>query len=216
MKVSRETCAENRERIVEVAGKLFRERGFDGIGVADIMNAAGLTHGGFYGHFESKDALAAEASRAALARSAANWDKVVESTPDRPLRVLLERYLSGRHRDDPGRGCMFAALAADAARRDGAVRSIFTEGLRRFVDILARVAPGASRGARRRRALSSMSEMVGALILARAVDDPALSEEILAASARNLTALAPVAAAGRRRAGRDAPRTARSSGAVLT
>jgi TetR/AcrR family transcriptional repressor of nem operon len=189
MKVTREKCAENRDRIVEVAGTLFREKGYDGIGVADIMKAAGLTHGGFYGHFDSKDVLAAEASRAALAKSAARWKTIAERAPDRPLPAVLEHYLSKRHRDDLGKGCMFAALGPDAARGSGAVRSTFTDGLKPFFDLLARIVPGDSRAARRRKALSSMSEMVGALILARAVDDPALSDEILTAASLDLATL---------------------------
>lgn len=124
MKVSREKYAENRDHIISAAGKLFREKGFDGIGVADIMKAAGLTHGGFYGHFGSKDKLAAEASKAALARAEAHWEKLIESAPDRPLRALIEDYLSQRQRDDPGKSCAFAALASDAARSGGAVRSV--------------------------------------------------------------------------------------------
>lgn len=186
MKVSREKYAENRDHIISAAGKLFREKGFDGIGVADIMKAAGLTHGGFYGHFGSKDKLAAEASKAALARAEAHWEKLIESAPDRPLRALIEDYLSQRQRDDPGKSCAFAALASDAARSGGAVRSVFTDALKTSSDLLARVVPETSQAVRRRRALSSMSEMVGALILARAVDDPALSDEILAASSRSL------------------------------
>src|ERR1700690_30623 len=110
MRVSREKFVANRERILEVAGALFREKGFDGIGVADIMKAADLTHGGFYGHFASKEDLVAQASRRSMARAAANWTKLVEAAPDSPYAALLEHYLSPKHRDDPGKGCAFAAL----------------------------------------------------------------------------------------------------------
>src|SRR4051812_16038571 len=100
MRVSRAIVAQNRERIVEVAGRLFRERGFDGIGVADLMKEAGLTHGGFYGHFSSKDALFAEASARALASSLANWGTVAERAPGDPLSAIAGVYLTGRHRDN--------------------------------------------------------------------------------------------------------------------
>src|ERR1700675_5091971 len=106
MKVSREQAAENRERIVQVAAKLFRERGFDGIGVADLMKAAGLTHGGFYGHFESKEDLMAQACEHATARSKTLFGKLAERVPDDALGEIARAYLSPRHRDDPGAGCL--------------------------------------------------------------------------------------------------------------
>lgn len=179
MRVSREQFAEHRERILEVAGRLFRENGYAGIGVADIMKAAGMTHGGFYGHFESKEDLAAEASRSALARTAERWSKLVERTPERPLQALARHYLSDRHRKDRAEGCVLASLGADAARQDGPVRSAFGEGLKPLINLLARIVPGRSVAVRRRRALSTLSEMVGAMVLARAVDDDKLAGEIL-------------------------------------
>ena len=187
MRVSREQAAANRDRIIDAAGALFRAKGFDGVGVADIMKAADLTHGGFYGHFASKDDLVAQASRRAMTRAATNWGRVVESA-GKPFAALLKHYLSPRHRDDPGRGCAFAALSGDAARCDRNVRRAFTEGLRPLIDILARSIPGRSEAARRRKALAAMAELVGALTLARAVDDPAFSDEILEAARRELLA----------------------------
>src|SRR5258708_39191857 len=131
MKVSRDQAAENRSRIVDVAGRLFRARGFDGIGVADLMKAAGLTHGGFYGHFKSKDDLAAQACERALARSAETWAALADGGAPAPLSTLVDHYLSGRHRDDTGRGCVYAALAADVARQDNpALRRSVTDGVR--------------------------------------------------------------------------------------
>src|SRR5271155_4746288 len=156
MKVSREKAAENRERIIEAAGALFREKGFGGIGVADIMKAADLTHGGFYGHFASKDDLVAQASERAMVRAAANWGKVVAVAPDKPYAALLKHYLSPRHRDDPGQGCAFAALSGDAARCDNSVRHAFADGLQPLIDILANAIPGRSKAARRRKALAAM------------------------------------------------------------
>src|SRR5688572_26849623 len=110
MKVSREQAALNRERILEVAAQLFRERGFDGIGVADLMKEAGLTHGGFYGHFSSKEELIAEASARALTSTFALLSKQAERGAGDPLSAVADTYLSSRHRDDPGTGCLLAAL----------------------------------------------------------------------------------------------------------
>jgi TetR/AcrR family transcriptional repressor of nem operon len=189
MKVSREQFAENRERILDVASTLFREKGFDGIGIADIMKAAGMTHGGFYRHFESKDDLVDQASRKALARGAAYWERSTgEGDPDTALPRLLQMYLSEAHRDASGRGCAVAALGADAARQNDVVRKTFAHGVEQLVAKLTALLPGRTRAVRRRKALASFSQMVGALVLSRAVDDPALSKEILAAAMLELSA----------------------------
>jgi TetR/AcrR family transcriptional repressor of nem operon len=188
MRVSRQRAAEHRERIIDTAGALFRAKGFDGIGVADIMKAAELTHGGFYGHFASKDDLVAQASQRAMARAAANWSNVVTAEPAEPFAALLEHYLSPRHRDDPGRGCAFAALGNDAARSGKVVRKAFAEGLEPLIDILAASIPGRSKAVRRRKALAAMAALVGALTLARAVDGSSLSDEMLDAVRRVLLA----------------------------
>jgi len=190
VRVSRQQAAENRERIVEAASSLFRAKGFDGIGVADIMKAADLTHGGFYGHFASKDDLIAQASRRAMARAADSWAKVIAQAPQNPYAALLAHYLSPGHRDHPERGCIFAALSGDAARGGKPVRAAFSEGLAPLIDILARSIPGRSKVARRRKAVAALAELVGALVLARAVDDPSLSNEILEAARRELAAAA--------------------------
>lgn len=190
MRVSREKAAEHREHIIEAASALFRARGFDGVGVADIMKAADLTHGGFYGHFDSKDDLVAEASRRSMARAEDNWRTVVADSGGKPFAALLKHYLSPRHRDDPGKGCAFAALSGDAARCGKEVRRAFTEGLEPLIDILAAALPRGSAATRRRKAVAAMAELVGALALARAVDDPRLSDEILDAARRELVAAA--------------------------
>src|SRR5579884_1543497 len=179
MRVSREQAAENRKRIVEAAGALFRTRGFSGIGVADIMKAADLTHGGFYGHFSSKDDLVAQACREAMVRAVANWERTAAQAQGDPFAALLKRYLTSDHRDDRGHGCIFAALGGDAARSGPMVREVFADGLDQLIEILARCAPGATKAARRRKALAAMSGLVGALLLARAVGRPELSDEIL-------------------------------------
>ncbi|HEX4327189.1 MAG TPA: TetR/AcrR family transcriptional regulator [Burkholderiales bacterium] len=186
MKVSREQCAENRERILAMASGLFRERGFDGVGIADIMNAAGLTHGGFYRHFASKDDLAAQTCQLAMEGTAEKWSSLLDSQPQAPLQALLAHYLSEAHRDGLARGCMFAALSGDAARQEHGVRKAFGDGLDVLLDMLGKTMPERSRQARRRKAIAAMAEMVGAVILARAVDDPALSKEILVAASQGL------------------------------
>jgi TetR/AcrR family transcriptional regulator, transcriptional repressor for nem operon len=195
MRVSRAKAAEHRERIIDAAGALFRAKGFGGIGVADIMKAADLTHGGFYGHFASKDDLVAQASRRTMARAAANWAKLVEAAPDDPYAALLEHYLSPKHRDDPGKGCAFAALGNDAARSGKVVRNAFAEGLEPLIDILAQSITGKSKNckskaARRRKAVAAMATLVGALTLARAVEGTPLSDEMLEAVRRELIATA--------------------------
>jgi TetR/AcrR family transcriptional repressor of nem operon len=190
MRVSREQAAANRERIIDAAASLFRAKGFTGIGVADIMKAADLTHRAFYGHFTSKDDLVAQASRRTMARSAANWTRVVAQAPDDPYAALLQHYLTPHHRDEPGRGCGFAALSNDAARSGKTVRNAFAEGLEPLIDILAQSVPGRTKAIRRRKAVAAMAGLVGALSLARAVGDPALSDEIIAAVKCELLAAA--------------------------
>lgn len=190
MKVSREQFAENRERILDVASTLFREKGFDGIGIADIMKAAGMTHGGFYRHFESKDDLIDQASQKALARGASYWDHTIgdDDSAHTALTRLLQMYLSEAHRDARGKGCSIAALSADAARQSGTIRKTFEHGMELLVDKLTALMSGRTRAVRRRKALASFSQMMGALVLSRAVDDPALSKEILSAAMVELSA----------------------------
>lgn len=186
MRVSREQMAENRERILETAATLFRERGFDGVGVADVMKAVGLTHGGFYGHFSSKDDLAAQALGRAFVHSG-QWAaeaKAVE--PQAPLRAIADRYLSPSHRDDPGHGCPVAALGSDTARQGEASRLAATAGVRAAIEGLSAIAPGATADERRTSAIASYATLVGALVLARMVEDEVLSDEILAAAKASL------------------------------
>lgn len=181
MKVSREQAAANRERILEAGTRLFRERGLDGIGVADLMQEAGLTHGGFYGHFASKEDLMAKSCERALAKSAAKWESLVARDGRQALAAIADSYLSTRHRDHPGAGCLVAAVGVEAGRRGPDVRRAFTDGVKSLVAVLARAIPGRARAARRRQALATFAGMVGAIVLARAVDDAELSAEILKA-----------------------------------
>jgi TetR/AcrR family transcriptional repressor of nem operon len=176
MRVSRQQAAENRQRIVDAAARLFRDGGFDGVGVDAIMKEAELTHGGFYGHFASKDALMAEAMAHALGRSTA-WQERLGS-----LAELVAGYLSNRHRADRANGCAVAALGADVARHSPALRKTMTAGVQQQLDRIVSLLKRGTPASRRRRAIATYAGMVGALTLARAVDDPALAREILTAT----------------------------------
>ena len=182
MKVSRAQAEENRERILDNAAKLFRERGFDGIGLNDLMQAAGLTRGGFYGHFESKDDLAAQACARALQSNRELW----KLQADQSLAAWVKAYLSDLHRDHPGQGCAFAALAGDAARSGPAVRDVFSEGVQNLAAALQLRMPGDQVEDRRAQALALLSTLVGALLLSRAVGDDGLSHEIREAALSSL------------------------------
>lgn len=170
MKVSRERVAENRQKILAAASRLFRARGFEGVTVAEIMGAAGLTHGGFYGHFKSKDDLIAHALAHGLATG---------SGIETDLAGFATAYLTPRHRDDIAGGCVFAGLGAEAIRQAPEARAAMTAGLRRALERAGETAPGATRAEQRRAAIGSWAAMVGAVILARLSDDPRLSDEIL-------------------------------------
>lgn len=178
--------AERHERILTEAARLFRERGFDGAGVADIMKAAGLTHGAFYAHFPSKDALETEAMEQAFAQSGRQIYKLTANASD-PRSAFLKSYLSAAHRDHPGSGCAIAALGPEVAR-DSATRRPFTQQVKRMIEGMAGRFRWRRKTAARRDAIHLLSAAVGALVLARAVDDRELSDEILA-SVRDSLAL---------------------------
>ncbi|MEK6347842.1 MAG: helix-turn-helix domain-containing protein [Burkholderia sp.] len=173
MRVSREQVAENRRRILEVASELFRERGFDAVTVADVMSAAGLTHGGFYGYFKSKEDLIAQ-TLAELVKG--------EDRPELDMLGYAARYLSTRHRDQCATGCPVAALGAEAARQAPEVRAALGGSVGRQVARFAagmKDMQGVTPEAARRAAIGGWSAMVGAVILSRLSDDPAISEEVL-------------------------------------
>jgi TetR/AcrR family transcriptional repressor of nem operon len=170
MRVSRTQVAENKRTILEAAGRLFRERGFESVTVTDVMNSAGLTHGGFYGYFESKADLIAQA----LAELQGNAEPFSSD-----LATLAGQYLTREHRNNFAHGCPVAALASETIRQPGAARTEMTAGLRRQIERLSRVAPGADEDEKRRAAIGSWAAMVGALILARMSDDSKLSDEML-------------------------------------
>jgi TetR/AcrR family transcriptional regulator, transcriptional repressor for nem operon len=175
MRVTRAKAAENREKVVATAARLFREKGFDGVGLDAIMAEAGLTHGGFYRQFGSKEGLAAEALGRAFAGSAA-WQA---GQPG--LRAVVDGYLSARHRDAVGTGCALAALAPEVARQGEGARHALAVHVREQIGRIAAWLTGQDEAARRRRAIATLAGLVGALALARAVDDKDLSDEILAA-----------------------------------
>jgi TetR/AcrR family transcriptional repressor of nem operon len=170
MRASREQMMENRRTILDAAGRLFREHGFEAVTVAEVMQAAGLTHGGFYGYFPSKDALVAAALADVLAR---------RPEPSGDLAAYASGYLSKAHRDNRAGGCPTAALAAETVRLAGGARTEMTSGLKRQIDRLSRIAPGETEAQRRQAAIGSWAAMVGAMILARVSDDRTLSGEVL-------------------------------------
>jgi TetR/AcrR family transcriptional repressor of nem operon len=170
MKVSREQMVENHRRILDAASRLFRDRGFEAVSVAEVMKAAGLTHGGFYGHFTSKDDLVAQTLGQALATA---------SGGEGDVRAYITDYLAPRHRDNAAGGCPTAGLAADVRRQSPAARLAMTEGTRSQIERLSKGLPELSAADGRRVAIGSWAAMVGAVILARAIDDPALSDEVL-------------------------------------
>ena len=170
MRKSREEAAQTRRRIVEAASSEFRKSGIVATGLNDLMKAAGLTHGGFYKHFTSKDQLVAEATAAAL-------DALLEGMAAQPtVGAAVAAYLSARHRDNPASGCPLAALGSELSRSDGEAREAATAGFVRLVAILAgQVGTAESRS----RALVAAATMIGAVTMARTVTDPELSKEIL-------------------------------------
>ncbi len=181
MRVSRAQFQDNREKILQAAARLFRERGFDQVGVADVMKAAGLTHGGFYGHFKSKDDLITQAALEASGGVVERWGKIVEAQGEGALSTLAKAYLGQAHLKNPGAGCVVAALGPEIARQPEVARGALTASLKKVVDLLQRAAPGASEAAKRKKALAAYSSWIGALVLARISDDAAFSNEVLEA-----------------------------------
>jgi TetR/AcrR family transcriptional repressor of nem operon len=174
VRVSREQANANRERVIETAARLFRERGFDGIGLADLMKEAGLTHGGFYRQFPSKDALLAEATSCASSQTAGYLAAV-------PATERVATYLSSEHRANPGSGCAIAALAGDVARADTKTQAAFAAGVESLLACVGGEEAGTSEPARAE-AIQTLSTLVGALVIARAtaMGAPDLSDEVLA------------------------------------
>jgi TetR/AcrR family transcriptional regulator, transcriptional repressor for nem operon len=200
MRVSKEKAAQNRQQILTAAARLFREHGITATGVDAITKDAGLTHGGLYSQFGSKEAITAEAIRFAVTRSKRIWQQAAErKRGTKAFRSIVEGYLSREHRDAPGQGCVIAALGADLARQPQNVRAAFTKELEDVFEFLAGLMPGDDLARRYEDAIAAFAGMVGALILARAVNDKTLSQRILKGTAKRVDDLAN----GRKRARRS-------------
>lgn len=176
------------ERIVSVASRAIRRQGYHGTGVADIMKEAGLTHGAFYAHFESRDAMLAEAAAQACAESTAAAAGTVAGEPSqRALATMLKAYLSRQHVESVEMGCPLAALGSETPRQAPEVRRVATRHIKEMVDLIARQSPQWGQPETHEQALVTIATMVGALVLARAVDDPALSDSLREAALKHLT-----------------------------
>jgi TetR/AcrR family transcriptional repressor of nem operon len=182
MRVSRVQAAENRETVINVASRLFREHGFDGIGLKDLMEGAGLTQGGFYKQFTSKDDLVAQASRRALESALDRWSAAAVSNPTDPFGAVVAFYLSMDHREEKMDGCPVAALGSDAARQGADVKASFEAGIREYLELLNRWTDDADGEESGSKAMAALSTMVGAVVLSRAVNDPDLAQGFLNAA----------------------------------
>ena len=187
---SRAEKAKTHKRIVSIASKKFREEGLAGVGIAELMKKAGLTVGGFYKHFDSRDDLVAEAVSSAFGGWKRRVDAAASGGPPVSLAKLIDDYLNAAHRDDPGTGCAFSALAPEIARSDKRTRALATEQVRNDIQLIAGLIPGRDAHAVRSQAILTFSALVGAMSLARTVSDEALSREILKTVAELLKNLA--------------------------
>jgi TetR/AcrR family transcriptional regulator, transcriptional repressor for nem operon len=182
MRYSKEHKLETHARIVKKASVRLREKGAHGVGVADLMKDAGLTHGGFYAHFDSREALVIEAFAHAMDRSTERWRKLAEQTPpDKRLAMIVDSYLTPVHRDDPGHGCAIPTLGAEIARESPRTRKAFAVKLEQMIDMLAAQVPNGSRKAARKQAMAVIATMMGTLVLARVAGNGEFSDEILGA-----------------------------------
>ena len=178
------------KRIVKIAARRFREEGLAGVGIAELMKEAGLTVGGFYKHFGSRDDLVAEAVSSAFGGWKRRVDAAASGGPSVSLAKLIDEYLNAAHRDDPGTGCAFSALAPEIARSDKRTRALTTEQVRNDIQLIAGLIAGRDAHAARSQAILTFSALVGAMSLARTVSDEALSREILKTVAELLRNLA--------------------------
>jgi TetR/AcrR family transcriptional regulator, transcriptional repressor for nem operon len=186
MRVSRAQAEENRQNVIDVASRLFREKGFDGIGLKDLMEGAGMTHGAFYKQFESKEDLIAAASARALERATSRWSAAAAANPKDPLGAVIAFYLSKGHRKEKMDGCPLVALGGDAARQSADVKASFEAGIREHLSVLAGLISKADSQEKRDKAMAILSTMVGAVTLARVVNDPRLAQSFLDAAAEQV------------------------------
>jgi len=182
MRYSREHKLETHARIVRKASVRLREKGAHGIGVADLMKDAGLTHGGFYAHFASREALLIEAFTHAMDRGTEHWRKLAERTPpDKRLATIVDSYLTTLHRDDPGHGCAIPTLGAEIARESPKARKAFAARLEQMIEMLADQIPELPRKAARKQAMAAIATMMGTVVLSRIAGTGDFSDEILGA-----------------------------------
>jgi TetR/AcrR family transcriptional regulator, transcriptional repressor for nem operon len=191
MRVSRIQAEENRQKVIDVASRLFREHGFDGIGLKDLMEGAGLTHGAFYKQFASKDDLAAQASRRALEGAFGRCATAAAANPQDPLGAVIAFYLSMGHRAERMDGCPVVALGADAARQGAEVKASFEAGIKAHLELLGRLIAETDGEQPKGKAMAILSTLVGALTLSRVVNNPALAQAFLDAATDQVHAIAP-------------------------
>jgi TetR/AcrR family transcriptional regulator, transcriptional repressor for nem operon len=189
MRVSRTQAAENRQNVINEASRLFREHGFDGIGLKDLMQGAGLTQGAFYKQFASKSDLAAHAASQAMESAARRWSAAAEAHPQDPLGAVIAFYLSMEHRAERMDGCPIVALGGDAARQHADVRASFEAGIRQHLETLGRWVDDAEGEEPTGRAMAILAMMVGAMLLSRSVNDERLSKQLLDAAANGVVRL---------------------------
>jgi TetR/AcrR family transcriptional regulator, transcriptional repressor for nem operon len=182
MRYSKEHKQETHARIVRKASVRLREKGAHGIGVADLMKEAGLTHGGFYAHFDSREALLIEAFAFAMDRSMEYWRKATaETSPEKRLAMIVDSYLTASHRDDPGRGCAVPTLGAEIARESPKARKAFAAKLEQMIDMIAEQLIDLPPKAARKQAAVTLATMMGTLVLSRIAGNGEFSDDILAA-----------------------------------
>jgi len=180
MRYSKEHKSQTHERIVKRASVKLREKGAHGIGVADLMKEAGLTHGGFYAHFNSREALLIEAFTHAMDRSAERWRKQSEEGPaEKRLSTVVNSYLSPAHRDNPGQGCAVPALGSEISRESAKTRRVFAARMEQMIEMLAKQFQGVPPKIARKQATAALATMMGTLVMARVAGNGEFSDEIL-------------------------------------
>jgi TetR/AcrR family transcriptional regulator, transcriptional repressor for nem operon len=199
MRYSKEHKQETHARIVRKASVRLREKGAHGIGVADLMKEAGLTHGGFYAHFDSREALLIEAFAFAMDRSMEYWRKTTaETSPEKRLAMIVDSYLTASHRDDPGRGCAVPTLGAEIARESPKARKAFAAKLEQMIDMIAEQLIDLPPKAARKQAAVTLATMMGTLVLSRIAGNGEFSDDILSAGREAVLARATQARAAKK------------------
>lgn len=189
MRVSRVQAAENRETVIDVASRLFREHGFNGIGLKDLMKGAGLTQGAFYKQFASKEDLAIQATKRALESASARWTDAVQAKPEEPLGAVMDFYLSSGHREERMDGCPIVALGSDAARQSSDIKAAFEAGIKSHLDVLNHMTGETTEERPNSKAMAILATMIGAMTLSRVVNDPELAQGFLDSAAEQVRAI---------------------------